>query len=150
VAEALVAELGCGFSIACPAFPDNGRAVFRGYLFVGDVLLHESGMRDHPLTPMRDPNLVRVLQRQSSGRVGLIPHEVVKQGAAPMARVFAAARGAGMRRAIVAATGNDDLRAIGAACRDLPLVTGASAVSMGLPAMYRAEGWLSVQTEASR
>src|SRR4051794_19434122 len=70
VTEALMDELGCKFTIACPAFPDNGRVVFRGYLFVGDRLLHESGMKDHPLTPMRDSNLVRVLQRQCRRRGG--------------------------------------------------------------------------------
>ena len=64
VTEALMDALGTDFTIATPAFPDNGRSVFKGYLFVGDVLLSESGMRDHPLTPMTDPNLVRVLQAQ--------------------------------------------------------------------------------------
>ena len=64
VAEALMEALGTDFTLFCPAFPENGRTIYRGYLFVGDVLLSESGMRDHPLTPMRDPSLVRVLQRQ--------------------------------------------------------------------------------------
>lgn len=62
--------LGCDFTIATPAFPDNGRTVFRATLFVGDVLLSDSGMKDHPLTPMRDANLVRVLQAQCRRRVG--------------------------------------------------------------------------------
>ena len=61
VTEALMDALNCSFTIATPAFPDMGRKVFKGYLFVGDVLLHESGMQHHPLTPMTDPNLVRVL-----------------------------------------------------------------------------------------
>ena len=73
VAEALLDALGTDFTIFCPAFPETGRTIYRGYLFVGDVLLSESGMRDHPLTPMRDPTLVRVLQRQSRGKVGLVP-----------------------------------------------------------------------------
>ncbi len=146
VAEALMDELGCEFTIACPAFPDNGRAVFRGYLFVGDRLLHESGMQDHPLTPMRDSNLVRVLQRQSHGRVGLIPQSSVKN----LPQGFADAQAAGVRLAIVDAISNDDLNAIGAACRELPLLTGGSGVAMGLPAMYRAEGWLPAEMEAGR
>ena len=65
VADALLDALGADFTVACPAFPENGRTIYQGYLFVGDVLLSESGMRDHPLTPMRDPSLVRVLQRQT-------------------------------------------------------------------------------------
>ena len=65
--------LGTDFILFCPAFPENGRTIYLVYLFVGDVLLSESGMRDHPLTPMRDPNLVRVLQRQTTGKVGLVP-----------------------------------------------------------------------------
>src|SRR5665647_2760490 len=74
VTEALMDALGASFTIATPAFPDNQRTVFKGYLFVGDVLLSESGMRDHPLTPMTDANLVRVLQAQCRRKVGLIDH----------------------------------------------------------------------------
>jgi uncharacterized protein YgbK (DUF1537 family) len=61
VADALLQALGADFTVFCPAFPENGRTIYRGYLFVGDVLLSESGMRDHPLTPMRDANLRHVL-----------------------------------------------------------------------------------------
>ena len=68
VADALMDALGSDFTIACPAFPENGRTVFRGHLFVGDQLLSDSGMRDHPLTPMTDANLVRVLQAQTPAR----------------------------------------------------------------------------------
>ena len=82
VGEALAKRLDCGFSIACPAFPTNGRTVFQGHLFVGHHLLSESGMENHPLTPMRDSNLVRVLAAQSEGSVGLIPFAVVEQGEA--------------------------------------------------------------------
>ena len=67
VIEALMKELGCDFSVVIPAFPDNDRTVFRGHLFVGDVLLSDSGMRNHPLTPMTDSNLVRFLQTQLCG-----------------------------------------------------------------------------------
>ena len=80
VTEALMDALGCDFTIATPAFPDNGRTVFKGHLFVGDVLLSDSGMKDHPLTPMRDANLVRVLQAQCRRRVGLIDHRAVAAG----------------------------------------------------------------------
>src|SRR6266545_2364508 len=81
VADALMTALATPFTIACPAFPENGRTLFKGYLFVGDVLLSESGMRDHPLTPMTDPNLVRVLQRQTRRKVGLVDHATVAASA---------------------------------------------------------------------
>ncbi|WP_046239431.1 four-carbon acid sugar kinase family protein, partial [Delftia tsuruhatensis] len=82
VADALMDALGCEFTIATPAFPDNQRTVFKGHLFVGDVLLSDSGMRNHPLTPMTDANLVRVLQAQTRRKVGLIDHVAVAQGEA--------------------------------------------------------------------
>ena len=74
--------LGTDFTIACPAFPENKRTVFKGYLFAGDVPLNESGMQNHPLTPMTDANLVRVLKAQSKCKVGLIDYEVVARGTA--------------------------------------------------------------------
>ena len=85
--------LGADFTLFCPAFPEAGRTIFHGYLFVGDALLSESGMRDHPLTPMRDPSLVRVLQRQSRGRVGLVPQAIVARGAGAIRDAFAGLRG---------------------------------------------------------
>src|SRR3954449_9250932 len=81
VAEALMDALETGFTIACPAFPANQRTIYKGYLFVGDVPLNESGMRDHPLTPMTDANLVRVLQQQAKRKVGLVDYAVVSRGA---------------------------------------------------------------------
>ena len=72
------------FTIACPAFPENGRTICHGHLFVGDVLLSESGMKDHPLTPMTDANLVRVLQAQTRRKVGLIRYDVLARGAAAL------------------------------------------------------------------
>ncbi|MFD2440985.1 four-carbon acid sugar kinase family protein [Paracoccus kondratievae] len=80
VADALMTFLGTDRTIACPAFPTNGRTVYRGHLFVGDRLLSESSMKDHPLTPMRDADLVRVLGRQSGNRVSLIGRETVAAG----------------------------------------------------------------------
>jgi len=145
VAEALldalgadpVSQHGAGFTLFCPAFPENGRTIFMGYLFVGDVLLSESGMRDHPLTPMRDPSLVRVLQRQTTGRVGLVPHATVAGGAAAIRAAFAALRQAGSRHAIVDAVADRDLEAIGEAAADLALITGGSGIALGLPENFR-------------
>src|SRR5271155_507462 len=109
VAEALLdalgpappSEHGAGFTLYCPAFPEAGRTIFKGYLFVGDVLLSESGMRDHPLTPMRDPSLVRVLQAQSKGKVGLVQQATVAQGAAAIRAAFTKLRAEGCRHTIV-------------------------------------------------
>ena len=98
VTDALMARLGTDFTIATPAFPDNRRTVFKGYLFVGDVLLNESGMQHHPLTPMTDPNLLRVLAAQTRRKVGLIDHAVVARGSAAIReRIAAARRGRGDR-----------------------------------------------------
>ena len=85
-------------TIACPALPENGRSVYLGHLFVGDQLLSDSHMRHHPLTPMTDRNLVRVLQRQSQGPVGLLPHAVVDQGPAAIRARLGELRAAGIRR----------------------------------------------------
>ncbi|MDQ2694848.1 MAG: four-carbon acid sugar kinase family protein [Pseudomonadota bacterium] len=142
VADALLERLGEDFSIACPAFPTNARTLYRGYLFVGDGLLSESGMRHHPLTPMTDANLVRVLGRQTAGRVGLVPYEAVEQGADAIRQRFAALRRDGFRYAIVDALSDRHLLAIGAACKDLRLITGGSGVALGLPANFRAQGLL--------
>ncbi len=142
VAEALLDALGSDFTLFCPAFPENGRSIYQGYLFVGDVLLSESGMRDHPLTPMRDPSLVRVLQRQSRGRVGLVPRHDVARGASAIRDAFAALRQARFRHAIVDAIADRDLEAIGEAAADFPLITGGSGIALGLPANFRRRGLL--------
>ena len=136
VSEALMAALDTDFTIATPAFPDNQRTVFKGYLFVGDGLLSESGMKDHPLTPMNDANLVRVLQAQCQQRVGLIDHKTVAQGAEAIRARIQALRAEGVRLAVVDAVSNDDLMRLGPALKDLPLVTAGSGVAIGLPANW--------------
>ena len=138
VAEALLESIGADFTIACPAFPAAGRSIYWGYLFVGDVLLSESPMKDHPLTPMRDSSLVRVLQRQVSGKVGLVPLAIVDCGAAAVREAFEKAKAAGERFVIVDAIRDEHLRTIGLACADMPLITGGSGIAMGLPDNFRA------------
>ncbi|MFZ9407014.1 MAG: 3-oxo-tetronate kinase [Burkholderiaceae bacterium] len=133
VSEALMQALGTDFAIATPAFPDNGRTVFKGHLFVGEQLLSDSGMRDHPLTPMTDSSLVRVLQAQCTRKVGLIDHRVVSQGASAIEARIQALRAQGISLAIVDAVSNEDLFEIGAAVRDHALVTAGSGVAIGLP-----------------
>ncbi len=142
VADALVAALGCGFALACPAFPANNRSVFQGHLFVGTALLNESGMEHHPLTPMRDANLVRVLSHQTEGTVGLVPWATVSQGAQAIRRAMGALKEQGRRYAIVDAITDLDLVAIGEAASAHALITGGSGVAMGLPANFRAAGLL--------
>jgi len=133
VTEALMQALDTDFTIATPAFPDNKRTVFKGYLFAGDGLLNESGMQNHPLTPMTDANLVRVMQAQCQGKVGLLDYTVVAQGAAAVKARIAQLRADGVRVAIVDAISNDDLMRLGPALQDLPLVTAGSGVAIGLP-----------------
>ena len=140
VAEALMEVLDTDFTLFCPAFPENGRTIYLGYLFVGDVLLSESSMRDHPLTPMRDPSLVRVLQRQCRGKVGLVPQYDVAQGAAAIWDAFASLRQAGFRHAIVDAIDDHNLEAIGEAAAGFPLITGGSGIALGLPENFRRQG----------
>ncbi|MGE6737016.1 3-oxo-tetronate kinase, partial [Streptomyces sp. NPDC059900] len=117
VTEALMDALGTDFTVATPAFPDNGRTVFKGHLFVGDVLLGESGMRHHPLTPMTDSNLVSVLGAQTKRPVGLVDHTVVAAGAEEIRRRVEALRAEGVGAAIVDAVSNDDLVRLGAAVK---------------------------------
>jgi 3-dehydrotetronate 4-kinase len=136
VTEALMDAMGCGFTIATPAFPDNQRTVFKGYLFAGDGLLNESGMQNHPLTPMTDPNLVRVLQAQTRRRVGLIDYRVVARGAPAIRERMAQLQAEGVGLAIVDALSNDDLLRLGPALADMPLVTAGSGVAVGLAANF--------------
>lgn len=133
VADALMTALGSDFTIATPAFPDNKRTVFKGYLFAGDVLLNESGMQQHPLTPMTDANLVRVLSAQTRRKVGLIDYAVVARGAEAIRGRIDALRREGVEIAIVDAISNEDLLALGPALKGMPLVTAGSGVAIGLP-----------------
>jgi uncharacterized protein YgbK (DUF1537 family) len=136
VTETLMDALGTDFTVATPAFPDNGRTVFKGHLFVGDVLLSDSGMRQHPLTPMTDSNLVSVLGAQTTRAVGLIDHTVVADGPEAIKARINALREDGFGIAIVDAVSNDDLVRLGAAVQGLPLVTAGSGLAMGLPANW--------------
>lgn len=150
VADALRQALGADLAIACPAFPENGRTVYRGHLFVHDALLNESGMQNHPLTPMRDANLVRVLQRQSAGKVGLIAAADVGRGPAAVRERMAALRREGVALAIADAITDKDLYTLGEACAGMPLVTGGSGLALGLPGNFRRAGLLLDDGAATR
>ncbi|MDE1179828.1 3-oxo-tetronate kinase [Paraburkholderia sp.] len=139
-----------GFTIACPAFPENGRTVYRGHLFVGDTLLSESGMENHPLTPMTDPNLVRVLQRQTASKVGLIRYDTIARGVDAVRDAIAGLRADGVRIAIADALTDADLHTLGAACADLPLITGGSGVALGLPDNFQRAGLIDANDTAGK
>ncbi|MBR0665765.1 four-carbon acid sugar kinase family protein [Roseomonas hellenica] len=149
VADALAARLGTGFAIACPAFPTAGRTIFQGHLFVGAALLNESGMENHPLTPMRDSNLVRVLARQTEASVGLVPFAVVDQGAFAIRQAMTRLTESGRRYGIVDAITDEHLVAIGEAVAAHALVTGGSGVAMGLPGNFRRAGLLPDRPDAA-
>ena len=134
--DALAGAPGGGFTIATPAFPDNERTVFKGHLFVGEVLLNESGMQNHPLTPMTDPNLVRVLQAQMMRKVGLIDHRAVAQGEAAIRARIEELKSQSIEVAVVDAISNDDLLRLGPALKGMALVTAGSGVAIGLPANF--------------
>ncbi len=136
VAEALMDLVHAPFVPVTPAFPENGRTVFKGHLFVGDVLLSDSPMRNHPLTPMTDGNLVRVLQAQTRRRVGLIDHRVVASGAAAIGERMAALRHQGVALGIVDAVDDEDLRQLATAAATLPLVVAGSGLAIGIPALH--------------
>lgn len=140
VADALIDAIGAGFTVFNPSFPTNKRTVYKGYLFVGDELLSESGMRHHPLTPMTDPSLVRVLQRQTPHQVGLVQFSTIVKGAAATRNALEDLRKQGIRHAVLDSLTDEHLMTLGEACADLKLVTGGSGMAMGLPANFIRQG----------
>ena len=150
VAEALLDLLDAPIAVACSGFPAAGRSIYQGHLFVGQVLLSDSPMKDHPLTPMHDANLVRVLQRQSRGKVGLIPLSVIEQGADAVRAAVDAAQKSGHRLIIADAVRDADLRVLGAALAGARLITGGSGIAMGLPDNFRKQGRIGTTPLRSR
>ncbi|MDF1728530.1 MAG: four-carbon acid sugar kinase family protein [Sulfitobacter sp.] len=145
VAEALMAELGTDQTIYCPAFPENGRAIFMGNLFVGQQPLAESPMRDHPLTPMRDSNLMRLLDPQVTRPTGLADRLCVARGPDALRERLAELRGEGCAHVVVDAVADADLQTIAQACCDMQLLTGGSALAMPLPALLADRGLLTAE-----
>ncbi len=140
VIEALVAELAADLTIACPSFPAAGRTTYKGHLFVGDQLLSDSPLKDHPLNPMRDSDLVRVLGRQTALQVGLVEISTIWQGEDAVRAAMEAARAKGTRILIVDTLANADLLTLGAACDGMRLVTGGSGIALGLAANFLRAG----------
>ena len=133
VTEALMDALASDFCVVTPAFPDAGRTVFKGHLFVGDGLLSDSSMRQHPLTPMLDSSLIRVMQAQSQRKVGLIDFAVVARGPEAIRERIAQLQKEGVTLAIADALSNADLLRLGAAVEGAKLMTAGSGLAIGLP-----------------
>ena len=148
VGDALIDVLGIQQAIYCPAFPENGRTIFFGHLFVGDILLSDSHMRHHPLNPMTDSSLVRVLARQTTHKVGLVPLRQVQSGSATLRTALDKLALDSVRHVVVDAVADTDLGIIGEAVGDDVLVTGGSGVALGLPAAYRRRGLITHRSGA--
>jgi uncharacterized protein YgbK (DUF1537 family) len=148
VGDALLDALGGKQAIYCPAFPENGRTIFFGHLFVGDLLLSDTHMRHHPLNPMTDSSLVRVLARQTPHKVGLVALKQVQAGSATLRTALDKLAADGVRHVIVDAVADTDLGIIGEAIGDDVLVTGGSGVALGLPAAYRRRGLMQHKSGA--
>jgi len=146
VAEALMKDLDTNQTIYCPAFPENGRSIFMGHLFVGETPLHESPMKDHPLTPMLDSNLMRLLAPQVTGKVGLANRLTVAKGSTALNRRLLELAKDSVQHVVVDAVADEDLGVIAEACANMPLLTGGSAVAMPLPAIYQRKGILPAHT----
>jgi uncharacterized protein YgbK (DUF1537 family) len=150
VAEAMMAALDCPQSLVCPAFPENGRTVFRGHLFVGDALLSDTGMRHHPLTPMTDANLVRVMQAQSRHPVGLLRHDTVAAGTDAVRERLAALAAEGVAHVVADAIDNDALLRLAEGGAALPLWVAGSGLALGLPALLAARSGVTLDAQAAR
>ena len=140
VTEAMLAACDGDLTIVCPAFPETGRSIYKGHLFVGDALLSDTHMATHPLTPMTDSNLVRFLGKQTGLKVGLVQMSDVAKGADAIRAAFDALKADGVKIAVVDAIDDANLYAIGEACSDMKLLTGGSGVAMGLPENFRKAG----------
>src|SRR5258708_28540560 len=141
-ADLLAARRAAGFTLFSPAFPEVNRTVYQGHLFAGDILISESPKRFDPLTPMREPNLVKVLQQQTATRVGLLSHAILAQGAAATARHAAKLEAEGIGYAIADALDEADLQVTAEASVDWPLMTGGSSVAVYYPELWHRRGGL--------
>lgn len=144
VTDALMERTDAKIAVVCPAVPETGRTVYQGHLFVRGELLSDSSMKNHPLTPMRDSSLVRLMERQSKGSAGVVPLQTVRRGSEAIRASLSALAAAGHRYAVTDAIEAEDLRAIGAAVPDHPIVSGGSGVALGLPGNLRNAGRLGL------
>lgn len=132
VTDALLDAMGETFTVLAPALPVNGRTVYQGHLFVHDQPLDESGMRDHPVTPMTDSSLVRLIQAQAQGSAVVIPYATVQAGPEAVQQALQDARSSGARYAVPDTLDMRHLETLGAALTEMPLITGGSGIGYGL------------------
>ena len=149
VTEALMAALDTKFTIACPAFPETGRTIFKGHLFVGDALLSDTHMKHHPLTPMTESNLVTVLNRQTKGRIGLVQSNEIQSGPEAVIKAFSRLKSEGVSIGITDAISDDQLHILGAALANFKLITGGSGIAIGLAENYRKAGLVNLTKNTS-
>ncbi len=116
-------------TIVCPALPVNGRTVYMGHLFVGQTLLSESPLRNHPLNPMTDSNIVRWLQHQTKAPVALVPASVIQQGASKTSRYMEKLIQDGVRYLVTDAVTQSDLKVLAKCVKDWPLISGGSGIT---------------------
>jgi uncharacterized protein YgbK (DUF1537 family) len=140
VTDALRADSGDAIVLVTPAFPATGRTIYQGNLFVGSVPLNESPLKDHPLNPMHDSNLVRVLARQSKSKIGLVDLAVLTRGPDAVRTKLAELAKQGIGAAIIDAVFDSDLETIGAVALDHKLSVGASGIGLGLARALVASG----------
>ena len=143
VTDALLAALGENFTVICPALPVNGRTIYNGYLFVNEVPLNESGMRNHPVTPMHDANLMRVMQSQAKGLAGNIAYPIIEKGEAAIREALDKLKNSGIQYAVLDALNDSHIKSLGAAVSDMKLVTGGSGLADGMAA-----AWSDLQGDA--
>ncbi len=142
VSDALMQALDTDLAVVCPAFPTNHRTIYQGHLFVKDQLLSDSPMKDHPLNPMRDSSLLRLMTSQCQKKVGLVPFETISTGVEATAKAFETLRGDGVSYVVADALTDADLITIGTASASHRLITGGSGVALGLPDNFRRQGRL--------
>ncbi|ONG54789.1 hypothetical protein BKE38_10020 [Pseudoroseomonas deserti] len=140
VTDALLAELGEDFTVICPVLPVNGRTIFNGYLFVNGVPLDESGMRHHPVTPMTDANVMRLMDAQSKGKTGNVSYRVMDQGAEAVRAALAELKSKGFRYAVLDALSDAHLVVMGQAVAEMTLVTGGSGLADGMARAWAGSG----------
>ena len=145
VTDALMSALGCEVTVVCPALPVNGRTVFNGHLFVLGELLNESGMRHHPVNPMTDSSLIRLMNQQSKGKAGLINYQQIEQGVEAIQQALHQLINEGKRYAVVDAFNSSHLHTLGAAVKNLRLVTGGSGLATGI-----AKNWVNYLEDQSQ
>jgi uncharacterized protein YgbK (DUF1537 family) len=136
VTEAFAARLNVPIVVTTPSSPQHGRTVYLGHLFVGDTLLAESHMRHHPLTPMEDSSVPRMLQAQSESEVGLIRHETIRGGSALIRNRISVLAAEGIRQVVADAVDDDDLASIATALEGSTFSAGAAGLISGIAATH--------------